>query len=106
MSPNRSSIAKFEQAALFDQAQFSVFDLFIQPKKNEARYGLAVGAARCHDRHVEIGYMYTGMWVVETLNDYKCQHQAGCSKVGIPTESIEKARTVLEHYAWKNLRVD
>ena len=25
--------------------------------------------------------------------------------MGIPPESIEKARIVLEHYAWKNLRV-
>ena len=39
------------------------------------------------------------------VNDYKCHWRGGCSKVGIPPESIEKARIVLEHYAWKNLRV-
>ena len=92
-------------AALFDEAEFTVFDLFVQPKKNEARYKLALGAARCHDKHVEIGYMDTGMWKVDTLNNYKCHHKGGCSNIGIPPESIEKARIVLEHYAWKNLRV-
>ena len=102
----RDAFEMFEQAALFDQAHFAVFDLFIQPKENEARYGLALGAARCHDKHVEIGYMYTGMWTVDTVNNYKCHWKGGCSKVGIPTESIEKARVALEYFAWKNLRID
>ena len=81
---------KYEMAALFDAAQFVVFDLFIQPKKNEARYKLALGAARCHGNHMEIGYMDTGMWKVDTLNDYKCHWKGGCDKVGIPEESIER----------------
>lgn len=98
---------KFEMAAMFDSAQFTVFDLFIQPKKNEARYKLSVGAARCHANHVEIGYMDTGMWKVDTVNNYKCSHhrRGTCTGVGIPPESIEKARKALEWYAWKNLKV-
>ena len=97
----------FEMAALFDSAQFTIFDLFIQPKKNQARYKLSIGAARCHANHVEIGYMDTGMWKVDTVNNYKCKHHKGgrCTGVGIPAESIEKARKALEWYAWKNLRV-
>jgi hypothetical protein len=96
---------KFEMAAMFDSAQFTVFDLFVQPKKNEARYKLSIGAARCHANHVEIGYMDTGMWKVDTVNDYKCGYKKGCSEVGIKPDSIEKARKALEWYAWKNLRI-
>ena len=86
---------KFEMAAMFDSAQFTVFDLFVQPKKNEARYKLSIGAARCHANHVEIGYMDTGMWKVDTVNDYKCGYKKGCSEVGIKPDSIEKARNLL-----------
>jgi len=100
-----SAYANFEMAAMFDKSHFAVFDLFIHPKRNEARYGLAIGAARCHRKTVEVGYMYTGMWKVDTVNNYKCHWQGGCSGVCIPTESIEKARVALEWYAWKNLRV-
>ena len=67
----------FEMAALFDSAQFTIFDLFIQPKRNQARYKLSIGAARCHANHVEIGYMDTGMWKVDTVNNYKCKHHKG-----------------------------
>ena len=54
--------------------------------------------------------MDTGMWKVDTVNNYKCSHHRGgspssCTGVGIPPESIEKARKALEWYAWKNLKV-
>ena len=69
------------------------------------RLELAIGAARCHRKSVEIGYMYTGMWKVDTVNNYKCHWKGGCASVGIPEESIDKARVALEWYAWKDLHV-
>ena len=101
----QSAYLNFEMGILGDSSHFTVFDLFIQPKENEARYSLAIGAARCHRKSVEIGYMYTGMWKVDTVNNYKCHWKGGCSSVGIPEESIDKARVALEWYAWKDLRV-
>merc|ERR1719498_280006 len=95
----------YEMGALGDSSHFAVFDLFIQPRKNEARYGLSIGACRCHHRSIEIGYMYTGMWKVDTVNNYKCHWRGGCSGVGISDANIEKARVALESYALKDLRV-
>ena len=54
-------------ALRMDKLEFVVFDLFIQPAKNEARYKLALGAGRCYNKHVEIGHMDTGIWKVDTL---------------------------------------
>jgi len=101
-----SAHMNFEMGILGDSSHFTVFDLFIQPKKNEARYSLAIGASRCHNNAIEIGYMYTGMWKVDTVNNYKCYHKGGCSGIGISSENIENARKVLEWYAWKDLKVD
>lgn len=62
----------FEMGALFDRATFLVFDLFIQPDERRARYGLSLGAIRCHNDKIEVGYMSTGMWNVDTINTYRC----------------------------------
>jgi hypothetical protein len=100
----------FEMGAMMDRATFLVFDLFIQPEKNRARYSLSLGAVRCHGNNIEIGYMYTGMWKVDTINTYRCHHRGGltgsCKDSGIPPESIEKARKALQWYAWKNLQIN
>lgn len=68
----REAHSDFEMGTLFQRATFLVFDLFIQPEQNRARYGLALGAVRCHDNTIEVGYMYTGMWKVDTVNTYRC----------------------------------
>ena len=49
--------------------------------------------------------MYTGMWKVDTVNNYKCHWKGGCSGVGISEENIDNARKVLEWYAWKELKI-
>ncbi len=64
--------SNFEMGAMVDRATFLVFDLFIQPERNRARYGLSLGAVRCHGNNIEVGYMYTGMWKVDTINTYRC----------------------------------
>ncbi len=101
-----SVFINYEMGIFGDSSQFTVFDLFIQPKENEARYSLAIGASRCHHNAVEIGYMYTGMWKVDIVNNYKCHWKGGCSGIGIPEENIDKARKALEWYAWKDVNVD
>ena len=101
-----SVFINYEMGIFGDSSQFTVFDLFIQPKENEARYSLAIGASRCHHNAVEIGYMYTGMWKVDMVNNYKCHWKGGCSGIGIPEENIDKARKALEWYAWKDVNVD
>lgn len=101
----RETYDNFEMSLFGESSHFAVFDLFIQPKKNEARYGLAIGAGRCHGNKVEVGYMYTGMWKVDTVNNYKCHWKGGCSGVGISEENIDNARKVLEWYAWKELKI-
>ena len=45
----REAHSNFEMGTLFQRATFLVFDLFIQPEENRARYGLALGAVRCHE---------------------------------------------------------
>jgi hypothetical protein len=100
-----SAHADFEMGAMVDRATFLVFDLFIQPDQSRARYGLSLGAVRCHHNNIEVGYMYTGMWKVDTVNTYRCHWKGGCKDSGIPSESIDKAREALQWYAWKNLQV-
>lgn len=96
----------YESGALRDRASFVVFDHFIQPDLTEARYGLSLGAIRCHAKKIEIGYMYTGMWKVDTVSHYSCDAFRGCKDIGIAYESVQKVRSVLQYYAWKNLKID
>ena len=99
----RETYTDFEMSLLTESSRFAVFDLFIQPEKRKARYGLAIGAGRCHGAKVEIGYMFTGMWQVGTVERYRCQWNAGCSETGISAKNIAKTHRVLEWYAWKQL---
>ena len=102
----------FEMAILGDSSHFVTFHLFSQPDKNKAEYGLSVGAARCHRSRVEIGFMDTGKWQVETNAQTRCTSVGGgsgksaCTNVGISNEQVEIARKTLEWYAWNKLEVN
>ena len=98
---------EFEMGTLMDRNDFVAFDYFIQPKKNSARYGIAFGATRCHGETIEFGYMFTGMWEVDTNTQRRCTSGGGgghsCHKTGISDDQVKLGRKTLEYYAWDNL---
>ena len=106
----QAAYSEFEMGTLMDRNDFLAFDLYIQPSKNKARYGLAFGATRCHGDTIEFGYMFTGMWEVETQAQKRCSSAGGgrnkdsCSKSGIADEDVNKARKTLEWYAWDYMK--
>lgn len=97
---------EFEMGTLMDRNDFVAFDYFMQPNKNSARYGLAFGATRCHGQTIEFGYMFTGMWEVDTNTQRRCSSGGGkhsCHSTGISDKQVKLGRKTLEYYAWDNL---
>jgi hypothetical protein len=97
---------EFEMGTLMDRNDFVAFDYFMQPSKNSAKYGLAFGATRCHGETIEFGYMFTGMWEVDTNTQRRCSSGGGkhsCHSTGISDDQVKLGRKTLEYYAWDNL---